>query len=326
MTHILTAAIPAAPRPGLPLRSQRLPRPRLSADVIAALAARATPRDRWLLRMLAEHRVLTSIQIAQLAYGAPATARHRLLTLWRLRAIDRIQPFTATGSAPMHYVLGDAGAALLAAEQGLTAADAGYRRDLALAIFASPQLAHTVGTNGVMTALAASARTRPGCALAAWWPERRCAQQWGDLARPDAYGRWHEDDRDTDFFLEYDTGTEPVSRVAAKLPGYAALAEATGITTPVLFWFPSPAREDSVRSALAGSTVPVATATPAVGSGPADRVWLPTRRDGTRLRLPDLALPPSARTRGAARPAAAVPQAPRPGPPGAPVPPMPPER
>jgi hypothetical protein len=323
MTRILVAAVPAAPRPGPPLRSQRQPRPRLSAEVITALAARATPRDRWLLRMLAEHRVLTSIQIAQLAYGAPGTARHRLLTLWRLRAIDRAQPFTATGSAPMHYVLGDAGASLLAAEQGLTAAEAGYRRDLALAIFASPQLAHATGSNGVMTALAAAARTRPRTALAAWWPERRCAQQWGDLARPDAYGRWHQDGRDTDFFLEYDTGTEPVTQVAAKLPGYAALAEATGITTPVLFWFLSPAREDSVRPALAGGTVPVATATPAAGSGPADRVWLPAGRDGTRLRLPDLALPVSARSCGATRPAAAAPpQAPRPGLPGAPVPPM----
>jgi hypothetical protein len=325
MTRIPVAAVPAARRPGPPLRSQRQPRPRLSADVIAALAARATPRDWWLLRMLAEHRVLTSIQIAQLAYSAPGTARHRLLTLWRLRAIDRAQPFTATGSAPMHYVLGDAGAALLAAEQGLTAAEAGYRRDLALAIFASPQLAHAAGTNGVMTALAAAARTRPGAALAAWWPERRCAQQWGDLARPDAYGRWHENGRDTDFFLEYDTGTEPVSQVAAKLPGYAALAEATGITTPVLFWFPTPAREDSVRPALAGSTVPAATATPAAGPGPASQVWLPAGRDRTRLRLPDLALPLPARASTAALHSGTTPlPAARPGLPGRPVPPVPP--
>jgi hypothetical protein len=290
-----------------------------------ALAARATPRDRWLLRMLAEHRVLTSIQIAQLAYGAPATARHRLIKLWRMRAIDRVQPFTATGSAPMHYVLGDAGAALLAAEYGLTAAEAGYRRDLALAIFTSPQLAHTTGTNGVMTALAAAARTSRGCALATWWPERRCAQQWGDLARPDAYGRWHEDGRDVDFFLEYDTGTETVSRVAAKLNGYAALTDATGITTPVLFWFPSPAREDSVRAALAASTVPGATASPAAGPGPAGQVWLPISHAETRLGLPDLALPSPTRASTSGRPRAVPPpRAPGLGLAAVPVPPMPP--
>jgi hypothetical protein len=316
------AAVPPAPRPAPPLRPPRQPRPRLSPDLIAALAGRLTPRDRWLLAMIAEHQVLTSIQIAQLAYGAPGTARHRMLALWRLRAVDRAQPFTPTGSAPMHYVLGDAGAAILAAAAGLTPAEAGYRRDQALAVFTSPKLAHTVGLNGVMTALAAAARHRPGCALAAWWAERRCEQQWGRHTRPDAYGRWREHDRGTDFFLEYDTGTEPVAKVAAKLPGYAALAAATGITTPVLFWFPSPAREASVRAALVRSTVPVATATPAAGPGPGGHVWLPIHQDGRRLPLAALGVPRPAR-----RPAAPATTAGRgrpPGLPGAPVPPMPP--
>lgn len=320
---IVPAAVPPAPRPGPPLRPQRQPRPRLSPDLIAELAGRVTPRDRWLLAMIAEHQVLTSHQVAQLAYAAPGTARHRMLVLWRLRAVDRVQPFTATGSAPMHYVIGDAGAAILAAARGLTPAEAGYRRDRALAIFASPQLAHTVGANGVMTALVAAARTRPDCTLTAWWPERRCDQQWGRHARPDAYGRWRENGHDTDFFLEYDTGSEPTARVAAKLRGYAALAAATGITTPVLFWFPTPARESSVRAALTGSTIPAATATPAAGPGPAGSVWLPVGAGGHRVPLTCLAIPPPAR-----RPAAAA----TPGPgrsrpaalPGAPVPPMPP--
>ena len=34
-----------------------------------ALAGRLTARDRWLLRMLHEHRVLTTSQIIQLAFG-----------------------------------------------------------------------------------------------------------------------------------------------------------------------------------------------------------------------------------------------------------------
>jgi hypothetical protein len=321
---IIPAAIPPAPRPSPPLRPPRQPRPRLTPDLIAELAGRLTPRDRWLLAMLAEHQVLTSHQIAQLAYGAPGTARHRMLLLWRLRAVDRVQPFTPAGSAPMHYVLGDAGAAILAAARGLTPAEAGYRRDRALAIFASPQLAHTVGANGVMTALAAAARTRPGYVMAAWWPERRCEHQWGQHARPDAYGRWREDGRDTDFFLEYDTGSEPVAKVAAKLRGYAELATATGISTPVLFWFPTSAREASVRAALATPAVPVATATPAAGPGPAGSVWLPTGRDGPRVRLTALAIPRADR-RPTAAAASSTGRSRPPALPGAPVPPMPPE-
>jgi hypothetical protein len=291
MTPVPVSAVPA-PRPSRPARSTGQSRPRLTPDLTAQLAARVTPRDVWLLRMLAEHRVLTSIQITQLAFGSPATARHRLVSLWRMRAVDRAQPFTASGSAPMHYVLGDAGASVLAARAGITPAQSGYRRDRALAVLSSARLSHDIGANGVMTALVAAARSRPGHALAAWWPEHRCARQWGTAARPDAYGRWHQDGRpDTDFFLEYDTGTEPINRVAAKLPGYAGLAAATGIITPVLFWFPGPAREASVRPALAGSGVPVATAGPPGNASPADAVWLPVGREGPRLPLAALAIP-----------------------------------
>ena len=322
MTKIIITAAQAAPRPGPPLRSAGQSRPRLSADVIAELAARATPRDLWLLRMLAEHRVLTSFQVAQLAFSSPTTARHRLIQLWRLRAIDRAQPFTTSGSAPMHYVLGDAGAAILAARAGTTPRDAGYRRERALAVFASAGLSHAVGTNGVMAALAATARTRPDSTLVTWWPEHRCAQQWGTMARPDAYGRWREDNHpDADFFLEYDKATEPDERVAGKLAGYAALSAATGIITPVLFWFPSVGREAAVRPHLSSQRVPVATASAATSASPADTVWLPAGKVGPRLRLAALAIPaPGAGT----SPAPAVLPPAGPSLAGGPVPPMPP--
>jgi len=272
--------------------------------------------------MLAEHRVLTSPQIAQLAFGSAATARHRLIGLWRMRAIDRAQPFTASGSAPMHYVLGDAGAAVLAERAGTTPKDAGYRRERVLAVFASTRLSHSTGANGVMTALVATARARAGSALAAWWPEHRCAGQWGTMARPDAYGRWRQDGENTDFFLEYDNGTEDAARIAAKLPGYAALARATGINTPVLIWFPSAGREAAVRPALSGTRVPVATASPASDASPADAVWLTAGRDGPRLPLAALAIrPPRARVSQAA---ALPPPPPESSLTGGPVLPMPP--
>lgn len=43
------------------------------------------------------------------------------------------------------------------------------------------------------------------------------------IVRPDGYGRWHQDGREVDFFLEYDRGTEPLDRLAAKLAGYRKL-------------------------------------------------------------------------------------------------------
>ena len=169
-------------------------RPAVSPALLAALAGRLTARDRWLLRMLLEHRVLTTTQITGLAYGSPRRAALRLSDLYRLRAVDRFRPLAATGSSPYHWVLDQAGAEVLAAEDGLPVARLGYRRDRALDIAFSPRLAHTVGANGVFAALAAAARHGDG-ELACWWSERRCAAAWGDLTRPDGYGLWREPQR-----------------------------------------------------------------------------------------------------------------------------------
>ncbi len=260
---------------------------------LAELAGRLTERDRELCRLVLEHRVLTSVQCAQLVFASPVTARHRLVILAGLRVLDRFRPTwqLGQGSPPWHYVLGPAGAAVLAAERGSSVAELGWRRDRALAIAHSPQLAHLVGVNGFFAALAASARRRRDAALAAWWPERRCAERWGQLVRPDGYGRWRQAGTEVDFFLEYDRGTEDLGRLLSKLDGYAELAGVSGISTPVLFWLPSLGREASFRAVAARSGVPVATATGEAGGGPAGPVWLPLAagRPGPR-RVPLAAL------------------------------------
>jgi hypothetical protein len=308
MSHpVLYTPRPVPGQPGRPRTSGRVAR---GPELAAALAARLTSRDRWLLRMLHEHRVLTTGQITQLAFGTSRAATARLLTLYQLRAIDRFRPLIPAGSAPLYFVLDEAGAAVLAAEDGITPSELGYRRDRALAIALSPQLAHATGANGVFTTLAAAARRTPGTALDCWWSERRCAALWGDTARPDGYGRWHEPAPGagvarTDFFLEYDTGTENLTRLLGKLAGYAALAARTHITTPVLFWLPSARREAALRARLAGPPpggiqaaraaaipgVPVATATPASASGPAGPAgpaWLLAGSTGPRRPLSQL--------------------------------------
>ena len=302
-----------SPLPGRPRAAGRLARgPALSA----ALAARLTARDRWLLRMICEHRVLTTGQITQLAFGTTRTCTARMAALYRYRAVDQFRPLAATGSSPLHFILDEAGAMLLAAEDGITPADLGYRRDRATAIPLSPRLAHDTGANGIFTALAAAARASGGqAALDCWWSERRCAAAWGDHARPDGYARWREQRTGqppavTDFFLEYDTGTEPLTRLIAKLTGYAALAARTGITTPVLFWLPTPRREAALHARLAGPPppgtrdaataaqipgVPVATAAPGTSpEGPAGPAWLPAGTPGPRWRLAQLAPPGTA--------------------------------
>jgi hypothetical protein len=144
-----------------------------------------------------------------------------------------------------------------------------------------------------------------------WWGERRCAAAWGDLARPDAAAVWRSPaGARVGFAVEYDTGTEALARVAAKLADYTDLAVAAGQVLPVLFWLPSVAREAALhrlfdptaldRAAGAGSGLLVATAGAdhaATAGGPAGRVWRPvtaagprpTRRAAARVGLDQLA-------------------------------------
>jgi DNA-binding CsgD family transcriptional regulator len=284
---------------------------RIAGTQLAELAGRLTPEDRALCRLLAEHQVLAAAQIADLLYGSAHTARHRLLALHRLRVVDRFRPLVALGegSAPYHYVLGEAGAQVLAAELGVEVHQLGYRRDRAVAVAHSPTLPQLLAASGFFAALAAAARRQPDAAVLAWWSAGRCAQQWGELVRPDAYGRWREAGSEVDFFLEichpdleeppggaFDAGnTGPgrggdswVERLAQKLTGYAALAAGTRIPTPVLVWCPSAGLEDQARAALPVLPVPVATAqqTP---DGPAGPLWLPLGRAVPRRRLAALA-------------------------------------
>lgn len=279
------------------------PRAANTAEHQATLAWRLTPRDRWIIRMLWEHRVLTSHQITALAFPSFRSGRMRLRELYLWRVVDRFQPFISSGTAPMHYVLAPAGAAVLAGEDGLDVKDLGYRHDRAFGIAHSLRLAHTVGVNEWFTALIATARATANTTtasgerttLGAWWSEARCARHFGDLIKPDAYGRLTAQGREIEFFLEYDFGTEVLAKLAGKLAGYHALAQSTGITTPVLVWLPTSRREAAARRVLHRAwraldnphSVPVATATAqllnphAQYPSPADTVWLPLDTTGT---------------------------------------------
>jgi hypothetical protein len=262
---------------------------RSAAERLAALTGRLTDRDRTLCQLLHDHRVLTTPQLIDLAFPSRNAAEHRLAILHQLGVVDRFRPHRTLGSAPYHYVLGPLGAALLAAEADQEPAQLGYRRDRTLALAHSQRLAHLLGVNGFFCGLARAACQDPDAALEVWWSEQRCAAQWGRLVHPDGYGRWREQQARVDFFLEYDRGSEPLGRLAAKLPGYLQLAQASEIATPLLLWLPTPAREAAARQALAGSSLPVATATSHPDQTPAGPLWLPLHTSGRRCRLAQLA-------------------------------------
>ena len=238
--------------------------------------------------------MLTTNQVTQLAFPSLDVAQRRLLRLTRIGVLDRFRWHTLVGSEAWHYTLGLVGAALVAAERGVEAPKAADLRKRALRLAASPRLAHLLGVNGWFCALAAHTRTQPGTALVDWWSERRCAEHYGELVRPDGYGAWLEEDgRKVDFFIEYDTGSEPLGRVAAKFAGYGDLVAAGGPDRPVLLWLQSATREVHLHQHLAEHAPACLVATgsavlaAALGTSPAGPVWLVPGRE-RRCSLVDL--------------------------------------
>ncbi len=297
-----------------------------------AATAHLTDRDHTLLGWLADHGVLTTVQIAAALFPSIDFAQRRLRTLTGLELLARFRPLKLDGgSHPYHYVLAPLGAHLVAVHRGEPPPRPVQARARMRALTARANLPHLLGANQFFTDLAAHARTHPGSRLHRWWPTTACtrlgafAQDDDDVLvrayrpvmRPDAHGVWREHDATVAFFLEHDTGTEDLPRLVDKLPRYGAFTKATGRRWPVLFHLHDLAREDHLHRLLARQgpqAVPVATAVgthdrftyvtataatsahpgcPATAC-PAEAIWWLHAHPGPRLRLADLPSTPPA--------------------------------
>jgi hypothetical protein len=244
-------------------------------DPVLRVQVRLTDRDRTLLGWPYDHGVLTSFQIANALFPSLDFCQRRLRTLTELRLVTRFRPHQPDGgSYPYHYVIDQLGAEPVAAARG----ERPPRRD--------------------------HARTHPGTRLAAWWSESACQRSGafvrpGDpivlgayqpRIRPDGYGEWVESGVTVPFFLEYDTGTEPLRTLVDKVDGYTDLARHLGRTWPVLFWLHSPARERNLQRILIDQPpiVPVATGHRAGSSSPAGELWALAQAGWYRFRLAEL--------------------------------------
>jgi hypothetical protein len=242
------------------------PTPRPATDQLAALAGRLSDRDRQLCRLLYDHQVLTSGQLAQLLATPARILQQRLTQLTALQVVDRFRPHTrlGAGGAPYHYLLGEAGARVLATDADTSLEGLGWQRDRLLTLGnANGALTQLLVVNGLLAALTHATHTRPGCRLVCWWPTRRCQARWGPLIAPDAYVRWQDPAGEVDFFLHHHPDQTELEQLIGLLAGYHDLAIATRITTPVLWWLLRPDREIGLRRRLVARPllVPVATAT-----------------------------------------------------------------
>lgn len=97
------------------------------------------------------------------------------------------------------------------------------------------------------------------------------------------------------FFLEHDTGTEPLTKLIDKLHGYGELFDQLGRARPVLFWLHSSTRERHLRRLLTDAPLGALAVTgardlaTALDVSPAGPVWSAAGRSGP-VRLVDLAV------------------------------------
>lgn len=82
---------------------------------------RLVERDRWLLALLGEHKVLTTNQIAAVAFTSVRRAQDRLRTLRQLGVVFAFrESSTGGGTSQTRYALGYLGARLIAAQRAQT--------------------------------------------------------------------------------------------------------------------------------------------------------------------------------------------------------------
>ena len=262
--------------------------PPVSNVRVIKVVRRLTARDRFLCHVLYDHQVLLTAQVTDLCFGNVITAQHRLSTLVGLRVLDRFRHFRQQGSEPYHYVLDAMGVEIVAADRGIEVSRAEARRLRSLALTDSQRLAHLIGVNGLFCQVARSARRDRDVTLSEWWSERRCANGWGAVVRPDGFGTLVGPKGRVEFLVEVDRGTEPLKRLAEKLTGYADLVRATGWSPWVCFAFPSPRREAEARRVLDHPSLRIATTVEGIGDGAGGQTWLLIGSTGPRRRLIDL--------------------------------------
>ncbi|GGK36567.1 hypothetical protein GCM10010124_31540 [Pilimelia terevasa] len=240
-----------------------------------------TVRDRLLMSWLTEHYILSTEQITQALFPSLRSAQVRLRLLTRIGAVTRfVLPMADTTSSSYRYTLGPLGALLHPTAwqdpDNPAAKPARTHLERRNRIVRSPRLGHLLGVNTFFTALYGHARTCPDAALQRWWSEQHATSVYSPRSpklRPDAYGVWTHHGQLTEFFLEYDTGTEGLPRVLAKLGAYEDLAHETGVARTLLLYVPDTRRRGRLTAALHGEPLLTPVAVAAHTAAPHEAVW-----------------------------------------------------
>lgn len=241
-------------------------RPRKVNDVqIAAIVGRLTARDRQVAIDCYEHQVLTTEQLCRLHFPSYRATLYRLEALYAMRVLDRFRPFWqyGKGSTPYHWILDEAGAHVIAAEQRIERHDLRWRHATALGVASSSTLPHRVEVNEFFTRLARDAAAAHGT-LSEWYGERTTHTMLDGIAKPDGYGVVSlPGSASVHVLLELDRGTETIDRLRDKGQRYARAIPRGALRHShplVLLAVPTAARAQSATAAIARTGAPIAVA------------------------------------------------------------------
>ena len=185
-----------------------------------------TDRDRAIIRDVARHGQMTRVQIRRLHFrrgeqlASVQVVCRRLTLLTERRYLSRIRLPVAMGSGLYVYQLGEAAAAALDEQEGGLIQ---RRRGRSRRVSAAGML-HTLEIVDFYIALKEALQGRGG-EIVVWLSERQAHYAIPCRSRslpftPDAYCLWTLSEEEGSFFLEWDRGTESMTRIAEKLTRY----------------------------------------------------------------------------------------------------------
>lgn len=263
-------------------------------------------RERALLTLLGQHRYLTTEDVADLLFPTPTGLRHARARLQWMREhrllvrVAQLEPFgRGLRKLPDVYLLTQLGASVLADLRALEGADrtALIERSKGAATQVM-RMDHDLEVAAFFVLIAAASHGDEG--LYHWVGDdemRARYQQRGADARPDGWGLYLVAERELDFCLEWDRGTEPIRTLGAKARAYAEYHTLKATSATVLLVTHNRTRELAVAKEVAAQLdhagadpfVKVWTAnTRAIEQlGVLGAIWRPAH-GGVRVRLSDL--------------------------------------
>jgi hypothetical protein len=237
---------------------------KITSGHLVSLGSRLTDRDRQIVSDCYDHHVLTTEQLVRLHFAGPRSATARLDALYRLRVLDRFRPPwpRGAGSTPYHWILDEAGAHIVAAQQGVERRRLRWRHADALGVAQSGKLSHHVEINEFLSLLALEAKLGHG-ALREWYGERATHTLFEGVA-PDGYGVLILPGRSPlHLLLELDRATEPAHRLRQKATRYAReipRSELGKLDAFVILAVPTATRAKLATEAIANTGAPIAVA------------------------------------------------------------------